>query len=860
MHSPPDDSPAAPHSSEGPARFLARLAEAVQTLVEPAEVMQTAARMLAEFLHVDRCAYAEVEDESTFVITGDYGRGVPSIVGRWPVAAFGRECVRAMLAGEPFVITDVDADPRITADDRPAYRATDIAAVICCSLHKDGKFTAAVAVHQKTPRAWTSSEIDLVRSVVARCWEALERLRVTRTLAESRSRLDYAARISGVGFWYCDLPFDVLIWDDRVREHFWIRDDHAVTLDEFFERLHPDDREPTRQAIDRSIRERRPYDVDYRTVDPESGSLKWIRACGGTGYGSDGTPIRFDGVTLDVTARKIDEERLARSLAREREQARRMRRVADAALRIHSSGTLDSVSRVLAEEARLILNAEAAATTLVGDRPDHALAVATTDARSAHGNAEFARAAERLVHLVHRQRRASRLTVDQLAARNAEAVLGRTVVELPDRGWLGMSLVGRGGRILGSIQVFDKLDGGFLDADEAILEQLAYAAAVAIDNARLNGELRDQDRRKDEFLAILAHELRNPLAPLRNGLEVLRLTGDASDGGAAEVREMMDRQLSHMVRLIDDLLDVSRISRNKLQLRLERISLSDVVRSAVETVRPAIDAAEHVLTVSIPPEPVYLHADLTRLAQVLGNLLSNSAKYGPRGSSIRLSAAVDGTEAVVSVSDTGIGIPAASLLRIFDMFSQVDRSIERSTGGMGIGLALVKGLVEMHGGTVEAASPGPGLGSTFTVRLPLYVEKPREGDAPSDAGIAPAAPRTKRRILVVDDNRDAARSMAMMLELMGNEVSLAHDGLEGVAAADRFRPSVIFMDVGMPNLNGYDAARRIRSLAWDRQPKILALTGWGQEVDRTRSREAGCDGHLVKPVSAADLERALAES
>jgi signal transduction histidine kinase len=373
---------------------------------------------------------------------------------------------------------------------------------------------------------------------------------------------------------------------------------------------------------------------------------------------------------------------------------------------------------------------------------------------------------------------------------------------------------------------------------------------------RIEEALKDADRRKDEFLALLAHELRNPLAPLRNGLQVMHL----APGNAAAVekaRGMMDRQLAHMVRLIDDLLDVSRISRNKMELRRERLRLADAVASAVETVRPAVDAAGHHLTVTLPGEPIDLDADLTRLAQVFGNLLGNSAKYTPPGGHIRLTAEARGGEAVVTVADNGTGIPAASLPTIFDMFSQVDRPIERSTGGLGIGLALVKGLVEMHGGTVSAASEGQGRGSVFTVRLPLL-----RADAPS-AGAAhpgPVSATPARRILVVDDNRDSAESMAMMLRLLGNEVAVAHDGVEAVEAAERERPDVILMDVGMPRLNGLDATRRIRERAWGREPVIIALTGWGQEGDRARSREAGCDGHLVKPVALDDLSKLLAAS
>jgi PAS domain S-box-containing protein len=369
--------------------------------------------------------------------------------------------------------------------------------------------------------------------------------------------------------------------------------------------------------------------------------------------------------------------------------------------------------------------------------------------------------------------------------------------------------------------------------------------------------LREADRRKDEFLALLAHELRNPLAPLRNGLEVMRLaSGDAR--AVARSRDIMDRQLSHMVRLIDDLLDVSRISRNKMELRRSRVLLADVVSSAVETARPALEAAGHELTVSLPPEPIYLDADLTRLAQVFGNLLNNSAKYTEWGGHVWLTATREGGQVSVAIRDTGIGIPAFALPNIFDMFSQVDRSIERSTGGLGIGLALVKGLVEMHGGTVEAASPGQGKGSTFTVRLPVLKDRV-ESPAGTPAEEWPSSAGSKLRILVVDDNRDSAFSMAMMLQLLGNEVRTAHDGIEAVALAQRFRPQVVLMDIGMPRLNGYEATQRIREQPWGCDMAIIALTGWGQEVDRARSMEAGCNGHLVKPVNLPDLEKLLIE-
>jgi len=326
----------------------------------------------------------------------------------------------------------------------------------------------------------------------------------------------------------------------------------------------------------------------------------------------------------------------------------------------------------------------------------------------------------------------------------------------------------------------------------------------------------------------------------------------------ASAYAMMERQLSHMVRLVDDLLDVSRIGQNKIELRRTRVQLADVVSSAVETARPLIDAAGHDLSVSLPQRPVFLDADLTRLAQVFSNLLTNSAKYTDPGGRIWVTGELRDGDVVVTVRDTGIGIPTDALPRIFDMFSQVERNLERTGGGLGIGLALVKGLVEMHNGTVTAESGGQGRGSTFTVKLPMLESEPLSL-APGATGLAQTELGPKRRILVVDDNRDSAISMAIILRLKGNEVRTAHDGIEAVDVAEAFRPHVILMDVGIPRLNGYEATHRIREQPWGKATTIIALTGWGQEGDKEQSRAAGCDAHLVKPLNLPDLEKLLAE-
>jgi PAS domain S-box-containing protein len=372
---------------------------------------------------------------------------------------------------------------------------------------------------------------------------------------------------------------------------------------------------------------------------------------------------------------------------------------------------------------------------------------------------------------------------------------------------------------------------------------------------QIAADLSEADRRKDEFLATLAHELRNPLAPIRNGLQVLRMA-DVQPEMAAQARSMMERQLVGLVRLVDDLMDVSRITRGKVELRKARVALAAVVNSAVESSRPFIEEASHELSIAMPQQRIVVNADLTRLAQVFTNLLNNAAKYSERGGHIWLQAERQGSDVVVSVRDTGIGIAADQLPRIFDMFTQFDRSSEKSQGGLGIGLTLVKRLVEMHDGSIEARSGGPGMGSEFVVRLPVVVDS--AGTLPEDDQEETMAPRSTLRILIVDDNRDGADSLAMMLKMMGNETRTAYDGQEGVEVCEAFRPDVVLLDIGLPKLNGYEACRRIRALPNGKKIILIAVTGWGQDDDRRRSHNAGFDHHLVKPVESQSLMQMLA--
>ena len=404
----------------------------------------------------------------------------------------------------------------------------------------------------------------------------------------------------------------------------------------------------------------------------------------------------------------------------------------------------------------------------------------------------------------------------------------------------------------------EEKDGEIVLTFNGTLQDITSRKLIEEERERLVAQLRDADRHKDEFLATLAHELRNPLAPLRNGLQLIRQA--QSEVHVEQARAMMDRQLTQLVRLVDDLMDVSRVTNGKLALRKARIDLKSVIHAALETSRPAIDKGGHGLTVAIPDEPLFVDGDAARLAQVVSNLLNNSAKYTHQQGHIWLTAQLDDSAAVLSVKDNGIGIPQTMLSRVFDMFAQVDRTLEKTTGGLGIGLSLVKGLVQMHGGTIEAMSDGEGWGSEFVVRLPVAVSSAdlsHDKTQPPTVQKNEAVPSARRRILVVDDNLDAADSLGLLLELYGHEVRVANDGEAGVATAEKFAPDMVLMDIGMPKLNGYEAASRIRQQLWGKSMVLVALTGWGQAEDRRKSAEAGFDHHLVKPVEMDELEQLM---
>lgn len=411
-------------------------------------------------------------------------------------------------------------------------------------------------------------------------------------------------------------------------------------------------------------------------------------------------------------------------------------------------------------------------------------------------------------------------------------------------------LLAADGRLLGMFSTHFANPHRFSERDLRLLDQIAQQAGRVIERAAAEDALREANRRKDEFLATLAHELRNPLAPIRSGLEVMRLAKNDPQV-LDQIHGTMSRQTDQLVRLIDDLMDVSRITRGKLKLQRKQVELEDIVKSAVEATVPIMEEKGHRLTVELPPGPTLIEVDPHRMTQVLCNLLQNAAKYSPDPGPIQFAAKNDNGQVVLSVKDHGLGIPPDKLEEVFEMFAQIGRSAQSGYTGLGIGLTLAKSLVEMHGGFLEAKSEGIGQGAEFLVRLPDCLRQPKA----SDGNIADNAEQAtaKQRVLVVDDNEDAARMLGMTVKILGHEAIIACDGAEAIAIASDFQPDIVLLDLGMPRMDGYETAAHMRQTTWGKDAVLVALTGWGQDEDRRRTKAAGFNHHIVKPAEHAAL-------
>jgi PAS domain S-box-containing protein len=698
---------------------------------------------------------------------------------------------------------------------------------------------------------------ELLAHVAAHLEMARVRRESTESLRESEARFRTMADHAPVMVWVTE-PDGRCSYLSRSWYAFTGQTPEAGLGFGWMDALHPDDRDAAERAIAAAKAAREPFRLEYR-LRRHDGEYRWAIDSAAPRFGPEGRYLGYVGSVVDVTEHRQAQERIGADL--------------QAMTLLHEVGGLCSRGGVCQQEClERILDVAIALTGAdkgnmqLLDEESGTLRIAAQrgfGARFLEFFAEVDRADAAACGTALGSGR--RTVVSDVAASPifagqaaADALLGEGV-----RAVQSTPLLSSTGATLGMVSTHFAREH---QPDERVLRLMDLLARHAADYLerrhteqeleRSREELREADRRKDEFLATLAHELRNPLAPIRNGLQIIKLR--AGDTEAVEqVRSMMERQISHMVRLVDDLLDLSRISRGKIALKKGLGRLDAILGSALEASRPLVEAAGHRLSVEMPPEAIFVDADETRLAQVFSNLLNNAAKYTEPGGRIRLTAERRGGEALVAVEDTGVGIPAPMLPRVFEIFTQVDRSLERSQGGLGIGLSIARQLVEMHGGSIEAHSDGHGLGSRFHVRLPVATPADEAAGKQRDEA-APSGARPGRRILVVDDNVDSASTLSRMLKLMGNVTRTAHDGLQALDAAAEFRPDVMLMDIGMPRLNGYEAARRIRAQPWGRGVVLVALTGWGQEEDRRRALEAGFDHHLVKPVDLSAVEHVLA--
>jgi PAS domain S-box-containing protein len=716
----------------------------------------------------------------------------------------GSACAQAMQSGTRILIEDVELDPAYEPH-RPVAATAGYRAVQSTPLQsRQGSILGMLSTHFRLPKRVSDRNQRFLDLYARHAADLIERLRSEEALRESEQRFArFMEQLPGLA-WIKDLQGRYVYANDAAVKIFRCTRDglYGKADDEVF----PPQTAAQFQANDRRALASETGVQLIETLEHEDGIVHHSVISKFPILGPEGSPAFVGGMAIDITDRLRAEEVLAESEERFRQLAENIKEV--------------------------FWMADPQTTEMLYISP----AYEQVWGQSCQSLYEQPRSFLDAVHPDDRER--VRLAAVEKHSRG-EATDEEYRVVRPDD----------------SVRWVRDRAFPVRDANGRVYRMVGIAEDIT-EKKRAEEDLKEAHRRKDEFLATLAHELRNPLAPIRNALELIK-RADGNPTLMEQSRRMMERQLAQMVRLIDDLLDISRITRGKLQLRKERVELAAAVQTAVEATRSFIDAQAHQLTVTLPCEPVPLDADPMRLAQVFSNLLHNAAKYTEKGGHIWLTAEQRGGEVVVSVRDTGIGIAGEHLAHIFEMFSQVAPALERSQGGLGIGLALIRGLVELHGGRVEARSAGPGRGSEFMVCLPV-VETPVQArpEASGDREQSRAGP--KCRILVADDLRDSADSLAMMLRLAGHDTQTAHDGLEAVQAAATFRPDVVVLDIGMPKMNGYEAARHIRQQPWGKHMVLVALTGWGQEEDKRRAMEAGFDHHLTKPVEPVALEKLLA--
>jgi PAS domain S-box-containing protein len=820
-------------ASESRHRFLLRLDEATRDLADPHAILATATTLLGEQTAADRCIYALIDpDERAVDVRGCWVRdpgAMPPLAGRFELDHFGLARLDLYRRGEAFQVDDATTDPRL-AEQREAYTDIGVIANLSVGLLLRGRLAATIALHQARPRRWTASERELLLAVARRCWDTLERARSQAELRERAARDRFLVDLDAAFRQLADPQAIVEHAVQQLARHLGVGHVAWLAHDPADPAAPPDAESGPERLRTVAAWGARPAAGTQATlrvpVRSERGLelvVELLAGDAGDGGGAAGATGARGGDPVDLDL------------------------IQAAALRAQQAAQRVEALRALGQsEARFRELAEAMPQIVFTTRPD--------------GRIEY----------VNRQWTA--YTGSPLASMaDLSAVVHPDDVPALEQAW---SQSRAAATTLAAEFRLRRRDGEFRWVltravpvrDEAGHVTRWYGTATNIDFQKRQAEtlkrahdaLQDAHRRKDEFLATLAHELRNPLAPLRNSLALLHLSGEG--GPTDRVRAMMQRQVDHLVRLVDDLLDVSRINAGKIVLQKQPVTLQSVLASAIDNSRPALDAAGHRLLRGWPDDPLFVDGDAVRLVQVFGNLLNNAVRYTPRGGTIRIDASPEGGQAVITVADDGIGIGPEMLPRVFELFTQGD-SGRAGAGGLGIGLNLVRNLVELHGGRVDAQSAGAGRGSTFTVQLPLTNHRPATGGAaPAAAPAAAAPPSALLRVLVCDDNQDAADTLGQLLGFLGVEPRVVYDGASAVAVLPEFRPQLVLLDLGMPGMDGYATARALRERPEGQRAFIVALSGWGQRQDREKSAAAGFDRHLVKPIDEQALQSLIHET
>ncbi|KQP40035.1 hypothetical protein ASF44_09745 [Pseudorhodoferax sp. Leaf274] len=713
-----------------------------------------------------------------------------------------------------------------------------------------------MAVHQDRPRVWRDDEIALMLTVVARCWESLERLRTERALREANQRLSLALAAGELGDWSWDAATDRMALSPAAARLYGLEPDSHWTRSAMRRLLHREDREPARLAAARAVAQRGLYDIEYRVPRPEG--LRWVSVQGKPTYGADGQLVGMIGVVRDITERRLAEER-----ARTEAQTLELLNQTGAAL----AGELELDA--------LLQRVTDAATQLTGAR----FGAFFYNGTDAQGEAYLPYALSGAPPGAFGQLGHPRPTVLlDLTFRGGPPIRSDDILDdprygqwgphhgmppghLPVRSYLAVAVVSRTGQVFGGLFFGHPEPGRFGERAERLAVGIAGQAGIAIDNARLYADVQRASALKDEFLATLSHELRTPLSAILGWVHILRRRYPDAAGDLAKGIAVIERNARAQSQLVGDLLDMSRIVSGKLQLELQPLAPLGCIEAAIETVRPAAEAGGVRIEARLDPAAGVVAADAVRLQQVVWNLVANAVKFTPRGGLVTVRLAADGEALHIAVEDSGIGIAPAFLPYIFDRFRQADGSTTRRFGGLGLGLAIVRQLVELHGGSVQATSAGEGCGSCFVVRLPLHAADV----PPALQAFAPEAASTELaglRVLVVDDETDARDLLQRMLADAGAEVLVA-DGADAVLQAIvQERPQVLVSDIGMPQVDGYALLRRVRALgpAQGGDLPAIALTAFARAEDRVRALKAGFRAHVAKPVEPAELVATIASA